>query len=37
VLKVEGFISDEVSEVEKKLKPVCYYSNCNEANIKNAN
>jgi len=34
VLKAEGFISDEDSEVEK-LKPV-YCSNCNEANIKNA-
>jgi hypothetical protein len=29
------FVSDEDSEVEK-LKPVCYCSNCNEANIKNA-
>jgi hypothetical protein len=35
VLKVEGFVSDEGSEVEK-LKPV-YCSNCNEANIKNTN
>ena len=34
VLKAEGFISDEGSEVEK-LKPV-YCSNCKEANIKNA-
>jgi integrase len=34
VLKAEGFVSDEGSEVEK-LKPV-YCSNCNEANIKNA-
>jgi hypothetical protein len=34
VLKAEGFISDEGSEVEK-LKPV-YCSNCNDANIKNA-
>jgi hypothetical protein len=35
VLKAEGFVSDEGSEVEK-LKPVYYRSNCNEANIKNA-
>jgi hypothetical protein len=35
VLKAEGFVSDESSEVEK-LKPVCYCSDCNEeANIKN--
>jgi hypothetical protein len=34
VLKDEGFVSDEASEVEK-LKPV-YCSNCNEANIKNS-
>ena len=34
VLKAEGFVSDEDSEVEK-LKPV-YCSNCNEANIKNS-
>ena len=35
VLKAEGFVSDQDSEVEK-LKPVYYCSNCNEANIKNA-
>jgi integrase/recombinase XerD len=35
VLKAEGFVSDQSSEVEK-LKPVCYCSDCNEeANIKN--
>ena len=34
MLKTEGFVSDEDSEVEK-LKPV-YCSNCNEANIKNS-
>jgi hypothetical protein len=34
VLKAEGFVTDEASEVEK-LKPV-YCSNCNEANIKNS-
>jgi len=34
VLKAEGFVSDEDSEVEK-LNPL-YRSNCNEANIKNA-
>jgi hypothetical protein len=32
VLKAEGFVTDEASEVEE-LKPV-YCSNCNEANIK---
>jgi hypothetical protein len=36
VLKAEGFVSDKDSEVEK-LKPVYYRSNCNKANIKNAN
>jgi hypothetical protein len=34
VLKAEGFVSDEDSEVEK-IKPV-YCRNCKEANIKNA-
>ena len=37
MLKAEGFVSDEVSEVEKKVKPVYCSSNCNkEANVKNA-